>query len=99
MCAARAEAERNGGELNLEEVAARGEDRFRNQALPDFRIGREAARVVRRASIIEVGRCRVERQMELVVAFLRLKANHIVFEDEIRKTVEDRLPFIDLDSA
>src|SRR5437588_6134311 len=99
MCAAGAEAERNGVELNLAQFASRAEDRLCNHALPNFRIGREAARIVRRACIIEVGGRRVERQMELVVAFLGLKANHIVFEDEVRKTVEDRLPFIDLDST
>src|ERR1700675_4494817 len=92
-------AETNRIQVDFLQFALAIEHRFGDDAFPDFLIRGKAPRIVSRTGI-EVIRCvRAERQVELIVALLRLEGQGFILENEIGDAVKNRLAFVYLDGA
>ncbi len=67
--------------------------------LPHVLVRRKALPIVIRPRVVEIGDAGERPEVLLLVRVGGLLEHEIVLEDEVAETVQDRLPFVDLDAA
>jgi hypothetical protein len=97
MRAAVPESEHDRLQFDAGQLAFLVEHHLRHDAFPEFLVRRESARVFRRSCIVVIGGSRRQRQVELIVIFLRLELHQLVLENEVRQAVKNRFAFVNLD--